>query len=121
MGTQFSPSYLQMSPQQPVLKHPQSMKTCDVYHTFWKVLTLWRNLLPPSSGKYIGVDWTLLVIRDSAVGIATGYGPEGRSSSPGRVKIFSPLQIVQTGFRAHPASYSVVTDGSFTGVKAAEA
>jgi hypothetical protein len=58
---------------------------------------------------------------DSSVGIATGYGLEdqggGGSSSPGRVKIFSLLYIVQTGSGVHPTSYKMGTGGSFPEVK----
>jgi hypothetical protein len=45
--------------------------------------------------------------RDSAVGIETGYGLDGRggrSSSPGRDEYF--LHIVHTGSGVHPTSYS---------------
>jgi hypothetical protein len=56
--------------------------------------------------------------RDSAVGIATGYGMEdrGRSSSPVMVKD-SLLHVVQTGSGAQPASYPKSTGGYFPGVK----
>jgi hypothetical protein len=58
--------------------------------------------------------------RDSSVGIATGYGVDGRGVGvlvPSRVKNF--LHVVQTVFGAHPASYAVGTGGSFPGGKAA--
>jgi hypothetical protein len=58
--------------------------------------------------------------RDSSVGIATGYGLDdqgGGSSSPGRVKMFSLLHIVQTGSGVYPTSYKMGTGGSFPGVK----
>jgi hypothetical protein len=45
--------------------------------------------------------------RDSSVGIATGYGLNGRSSITSRDNIFSLLHSVQTGSRAHPASYLI--------------
>jgi hypothetical protein len=43
--------------------------------------------------------------------------PGGGSLSPGRVKKFSLLHIVQTGSRFHPTSYKMDTGGSFPGVK----
>jgi hypothetical protein len=56
--------------------------------------------------------------RDSAVGIATGYGLDGRRDAVRatvRARFFSsPLRL-----RAHPASYSMGTGGSFPGSKAA--
>jgi hypothetical protein len=58
--------------------------------------------------------------RDSSVGIATGYGLDDQgvgSSSPGRVKQFPLLHIVQTGSGVHPTSYKMDTEGSFPGVK----
>jgi hypothetical protein len=57
---------------------------------------------------------------DSSVGIATSYGLDdqgGGSSSPGRVKKFSLLHIVQTGSGVHPTSYKMGTGDSFPGVK----
>jgi hypothetical protein len=45
------------------------------------------------------------MIRDRPVDVATAYGVDGRSSIPGRVRDFSLLHNVQTGFGAHPASY----------------
>jgi hypothetical protein len=44
--------------------------------------------------------------RDSPVGIAAGYGLEGRGSIPDRGKRFS-LHSVQTGSGAHPISYQM--------------
>jgi hypothetical protein len=58
--------------------------------------------------------------RDSSVGIAAGYGLDdwgGGSSSPGRVKKFSLLHIVQTGSGVHPTSYKMGTGGSYPGLK----
>jgi hypothetical protein len=58
---------------------------------------------------------------DSAVGIATSHGLDGRGVGV-RVQWgngFFPLHIVQTGSGAHPASYPVDTGGSFPGGKAA--
>jgi hypothetical protein len=50
-------------------------------------------------------DLTCTVNRESSVGIATSYGLDGRGSIPGRGKKFSLPHSVQTGSRAHPASY----------------
>jgi hypothetical protein len=52
---------------------------------------------------------------DSAVGNATGYGLEGQGVGV-RFPMgqeFSLLHFVQTGSRAHPASYPMGTGGSF--------
>jgi hypothetical protein len=55
--------------------------------------------------------------RDSSVGIATGYGLDDQgSSSPGRVKNFSHLHIIQTGSGVHP-TYKMGTESSFREVK----
>jgi hypothetical protein len=62
----------------------------------------------------------LLKLWDSAVGITTGLrdgGPRGRDSSHSRVKNFLFINVVKTGFGAHPASYPVGIAGSFPGVK----
>jgi hypothetical protein len=56
--------------------------------------------------------------RDSAVGIATAYGPndgEVRDRVPVGSKKCSLLHIVQTGSGAHPAYYPMGTGGSFPG------
>jgi hypothetical protein len=53
------------------------------------------------------------VIRDSWVGIATGYGLDGRGSITGRAGDFSLLHSVQTGSRAHSASHPMAT-GAWT-------
>jgi hypothetical protein len=53
--------------------------------------------------------------RDSAVGITTGYGLDGRGVRI-RVQVgqdFSPLHIVKTGPGVHPASYPMGTGDSF--------
>jgi hypothetical protein len=58
------------------------------------------------------------LIRDTAVGIATGYGlhdQRGRNSSPDRVKSF--LHLVQTGSGVHPTSYLMGTGALSPGVK----
>ena len=52
--------------------------------------------------------------RDSSVGIATRYGLDGPGIEFRREARFSAP--VQTGPRAHPASYTTGT-GSFSGVK----
>jgi hypothetical protein len=61
--------------------------------------------------------------RDSAVGIATGYGLDDRGVGV-RDQLgqnFYLLHAVQTGSGVHPASYPVGTGGSFFGSKAAGA
>jgi hypothetical protein len=55
-------------------------------------------------------------IRDSSVGIATGYEMVGRGSIPGRGS-FSPFHRVQIGPGAHPISYPMGTGDSFSGIK----
>jgi hypothetical protein len=60
--------------------------------------------------------------RDSSVGIALGYGLDGRSSRvrfPAGAGNFSLHHRVQNGSGAHPASYSMGTRVSFPGGKAA--
>jgi hypothetical protein len=57
------------------------------------------------------------LIRDSSVGIATGYGPDGRGSISGRGKRFSLLHCVQTGSGAYPASYPMGTWGKPVGAR----
>jgi hypothetical protein len=53
---------------------------------------------PEHHGSLYGTRYKIYFIvmfqrsRDSSVGIATGYGLEGRGSIPGRVKIFSSPQ-----------------------------
>jgi hypothetical protein len=67
--------------------------------------------------------WHGLTQCNSSVGIATGYGLDGRGVGV-RVPVgtrFSPLHIVQTGSGAHLASYPMGTVGSFPGWKVAEA
>jgi hypothetical protein len=41
---------------------------------------------------------------ESSLGIAMGYGLEGRGSIPGRGEVISLLHRVQTDSRIHPAS-----------------
>jgi hypothetical protein len=55
--------------------------------------------------------------RKSSVGIAKGYGLDGRGSIPGKDKSFSLLCNVQIGFGAHPTSYPMGTQGSLPKVK----
>jgi hypothetical protein len=57
--------------------------------------------------------------RDSAVGIATGYGLDDKGVAVRflAVQDFSPLHVVQTGSGAHPASYPMGTGGYFPRVK----
>jgi hypothetical protein len=63
------------------------------------------------------------VSHSSAVGSATGYGPDNQrvefDSQSGQE--FSLFHIIQTGFGAHTASYPMGTRGSFPGGKAASA
>jgi hypothetical protein len=62
-------------------------------------------------------------IRDSAVGIKTGYGLDGRGIGfrvPVEARIFSSSRSPDW-FWAHPASYSMGTGGSFSEGKAADA
>jgi hypothetical protein len=62
--------------------------------------------------------------RDSSVGIALGYGPDGWGSRvrlPGGTGNFSLNHCVQNGSGAHPASYPMGNRGSFPGGKAAGA
>jgi hypothetical protein len=58
--------------------------------------------------------------RDSSVGIATGYGLDGRGSIPGRDYRFSLLDSVQTDSGAHPAFYPMGFGGDFPRVKRPE-
>jgi hypothetical protein len=58
-------------------------------------------------------------LTDSSVGIAMGYGLDGRVSIPGRD--VSLLHNGQTDFGTHPASYPIGTGGSFPGCKEAVA
>jgi hypothetical protein len=60
--------------------------------------------------------------RESSVGIALGYGLDGRGSRvrfPAGARNFSLHHRVQNGSGAHPASYPMGTRGSFRGSKAA--
>jgi hypothetical protein len=62
--------------------------------------------------------------RDSSVGIALGYGLDGRGSRvrfPVGAGNVSLHHRVQNGSGAHPASYPRGTRGSFSGGKAAGA
>jgi hypothetical protein len=62
----------------------------------------------------------LLQSRESAVGIATGYGVDdqgGEVPAPVGAKI-SLLHFVQTGSGVHPPSYPRGTGGSFSGSNA---
>jgi hypothetical protein len=57
--------------------------------------------------------------RDSSVSIVSGYGLDDRGSIPGGGKEdFSSSFCVQTGSRAHPASWPMGTGGLFLGGKA---
>jgi hypothetical protein len=62
--------------------------------------------------------------RDSVVGIATGYGLDDRGvgvPSPGKVKNFSLLRVVQSSSGVRPTSYPMGNGGSFPRGKAAGA
>jgi hypothetical protein len=59
--------------------------------------------------------------RVSAVGIAMGYGLDGRGSIPIKGKKFSLLPGVQTGSGDHPTSYTMGAGDSFPGGKTAGA
>jgi hypothetical protein len=61
----------------------------------------------------------ITVFLDSSVGLATGYGFDGRASILGRARDFSLLNSVQTGSGAHPASYLMCIGGPFLEGKAA--
>jgi hypothetical protein len=54
--------------------------------------------------------------RDSAVGIATGYGLDGQGSKfeSRLAQDFSPLHVLQTGSGAHLAYYRMGNVGSFS-------
>jgi hypothetical protein len=59
--------------------------------------------------------------RDSSVGLATGYGLDGRGIGVrflSRSRDMSLLHSFQTGSEAYPASYTMGTGDSFPGVKA---
>jgi hypothetical protein len=59
--------------------------------------------------------------RGSSVSIVSGYGLDDRAigvRSPAEAKDFSSILCVQTGFGAHPASYTMVTGSPFPGGKA---
>jgi hypothetical protein len=64
---------------------------------------------------------TCVQSRDSSVDIALGYGLDDRGSRvrlPAGAENFSLHHRVQNGYGAHPASYPMVTRGSFPGSKA---
>jgi hypothetical protein len=61
------------------------------------------------------------ICRDSPVGIVTGYGLDGLGLIRDRARDFSVLHNVQTGPRAHSASYTMGTRGCFSGGKVAGA
>jgi hypothetical protein len=56
------------------------------------------------------------LLYDVLVGIATGYGWDGRALIPIRGKIFL-FQNIQTGSGAHPASCTMGTGGLSLGIK----
>jgi hypothetical protein len=88
----------------------------------WRIKIIWYDLGP------VVTLWLLNCVfvythtnRDSSVGIATGYGLEGRASVPGWGKRFSLLHVVQTDSGVHPASYPMGKGGSLPVCKAARA
>jgi hypothetical protein len=85
----------------------------DTVQSSTRLPTFWRNIQPSLSGLY-----TTLMSRDSSVGIATGYGLEGRAVG---VRVPSPLHVVQTDSEADPASNPIGTGGSLPGGKSAGA
>jgi hypothetical protein len=65
----------------------------------------------------------IIISRNSAVGITTGYGMVDRGVEV-RVPMgneFALLHVVRTGSGVHPTSYPMGTGGSFPGIKAAGA
>jgi hypothetical protein len=71
---------------------------------------------------HIILDLMTLIIYDSSVGIALGYGLDDRGSRvrfPAGAGNFSLHNRVQNGSGAHSVSYPMGTRGSFPGVKAA--
>jgi hypothetical protein len=76
-------------------------------------LCLWWSV-----NEYIG--HIFIILGDSSVGIALGYGLDDRGSRvrfPERAGNFSPHHRVQNGSGAHPASYLVGSRDSFPRVK----
>jgi hypothetical protein len=63
-------------------------------------------------------DHTKLKKRGSSLSTVSDYGLDGRGSIPDRGRGFSPNLCVQTGSGTHPASCTMGTGGSFSGVKA---
>jgi hypothetical protein len=70
--------------------------------TTWRLLHFPSVIMPQES-------------RDSAVRIATGYGPDDRGSEfeSWWGQEFSLLHVIQTGSGVHPTSYLMGTGGSF--------
>ena len=64
----------------------------------------------------LSTDYTSVMDRDSSVGIATGYGPDGQGIDYRWGTRFSAASL---GPGAHPASHTMGT-GSFPGVKRPE-
>jgi hypothetical protein len=59
--------------------------------------------------------------RNSSVGIATGYGLDGRGLIPGRGSRSFLHHSVQTGSEAHPLAYKMGTGGYIPADRAARA
>jgi hypothetical protein len=63
------------------------------------------------------LDFSVDLIRDSAVGIVTGYGLDDQRSEfeIWYAQEYSILHVVQKGSGAHPASYPMGTGGKAAG------
>jgi hypothetical protein len=77
------------------------------------VLQLWDNLSDKRTGLYY------VMSQGSSVGIATGWTAEGSEFESWYGQVFSLLHVLQTGSRAHPASYPMGFGVSFFRGKAA--
>jgi hypothetical protein len=72
---------------------------------------------PESTPNGLCVAVYACIAEDSSVGIAMGYGLNGRGSIPDRGKVFSSHNV-QTGPGTHPPSYTMGTGGFLPGGKA---
>jgi hypothetical protein len=88
-------------------------------HIFPLNLTVFELFKQKRLSTYISNLYIHQSPRDSIVGIATGYGL-GERGVRVRVPVGSRIftsPIMQTGFGAHPTSYTMGTGGSFPGLK----